>query len=168
MKSTIKGTWKNFLSNIKIVSIMRTAYSELCPNMLISLFSKIEREELKVQYIYVNPDTYVGIRKWGKDVLDFETSKERQNQGYMAKIWGAIVAVSETVPDNVVLVISEAISGDPYTHGAILNMDEEIEGITELVNAQYKLNKLSKSMQEQLDNTTKLIQSLATKTERVM
>jgi hypothetical protein len=164
MVNPISTTWENFFKNIKILSHLRTAYAELQPNLLVSLFSEIERAGLDVQYIYINQKTYSSIRKWGRDICCLDMPQEKKDQGYICIIWGATIALSDTVPDKTVLVVSKPIPGDSYLRGSILNLDEEMGEVTELIKKQDNLKKMLSHMQVLMDETDKHIQAIAMKT----
>jgi hypothetical protein len=102
--------------------------------------------------------TFVAIRKWGRDIYVSETLQEKLDQGYLGNFRGATFAVTNTIPEKIVLVVSSStpLNG---TLGALLVMDEDIPGAKELIKAHDTLKSA-------LYLTKGVIDSIAIKTER--
>jgi hypothetical protein len=77
------------------------------PGILLDVYALVEANDLRVSNIYMNATTYSMVRRWGRDVLDANTSRNFLTRGIMASIWGAQIIVTRTVPVNMVYVTAE-------------------------------------------------------------
>jgi len=71
-------------------------------------FADVERHDLRVARIFMNPKDFTDLRKWGRDVLDIETQASLLKTGLMAYLWGAQIIVSRKVPVGYAYVCAEA------------------------------------------------------------
>ena len=71
-------------------------------------FADVERHDLRVARIFMNPKDYTDIRKWGRDILDIETQASLLKTGLMAYLWGAQIIVSRKVPVGYAYICAEA------------------------------------------------------------
>lgn len=90
-----------------------------CPNVDINIpgnltstaladgFATIERNDLRVAYIFVNPQDFSDIRKWDRDTLDPESQGELLKTGVRSSLWGAKIVVSRIVPIGTVYLTCE-------------------------------------------------------------
>jgi hypothetical protein len=79
----------------------------LTPAALSDAFAEIERHDLRVARIFVNPRDAGDLRKWGRDVLDIETQATLLKTGLLATVWGAQVIQSRKVPVGYLYVCAE-------------------------------------------------------------
>lgn len=70
-------------------------------------FANIERHNLRVDKVFMNPAEYKALRKAGRDYVDFETQRELLRTGYMGALWGAQIFQSPQVTAGTILVVSE-------------------------------------------------------------
>ena len=71
-------------------------------------FADVERHDLRVSRVFMNPKDYTDLRKWGRDVLDIESQASLLKTGLMAYLWGAQIIVSRKVPVGNTYVCAEA------------------------------------------------------------
>jgi hypothetical protein len=113
-------SWEDFKKPLKL-SEMNSAFNEITPNSLASLFVAVERQELRVDSILLNQNTYSSIRKWGRDILDIESCATLLREGLMGNIWGAKIFVNKNIPNSVILALSE----EELKIGVFLNLGQE-------------------------------------------
>lgn len=70
-------------------------------------FSCIERNDLRVSYIFMNPKDFSDIRKWDRDTLDPESQGALLKTGVQNSIWGAKFVASRVVPQGTVYLTCE-------------------------------------------------------------
>jgi hypothetical protein len=75
--------------------------------VLADAFSYIEEHDLRVARVFMNARDYSDLRKFGRDILDFESQRELLKTGLFASIWGASIIVSRLVPAGTVYVCCE-------------------------------------------------------------
>lgn len=79
----------------------------LTPAVLINAFREIEKWDLHVANIFMNPHDFADVRGWNRDVLDPITQGELLRTGYLANVWGAKILVSRIVPEGTVYVCAD-------------------------------------------------------------
>ncbi len=62
--------------------------------------AELEKRDLRVTHIVMNAKSYAWLRKWDRDCLEIETKSWRMKCGVMANLWGAVIVVSRTCPEN--------------------------------------------------------------------
>jgi hypothetical protein len=70
-------------------------------------FAGIERHDLTVAYIFVNPRDYVDFRKWTQENIDRETQRKLLKTGVMGYLWGAIILQSRKVTYGNLYILAE-------------------------------------------------------------
>jgi hypothetical protein len=70
-------------------------------------FANIERHNLRVDKIFMNPAEYKALRKAGRDYVDFETQRELLRTGFMGVLWGAQIFQTSEVPSGNIFVMTE-------------------------------------------------------------
>lgn len=65
---------------------------------LADAFSQVERHERRVSRVYMSPTDFSDIRKFCRDVFDFESRLDRVQAGNLGSVFGAPVTVSREVP----------------------------------------------------------------------
>jgi hypothetical protein len=70
-------------------------------------FAGIERHDLTVAYIFVNPRDYVDFRKWTQENIDRETQRKLLKTGVMGYLWGAIILQSRKVTYGHLYILAE-------------------------------------------------------------
>lgn len=122
---------KTFEKAIKSESV----FSPLDPDDLADLFAHLERIDLRVRSVLMNPLTYSDVRKRGRHILDIENKTSEMEKGLMGKIWGADIIVTNSIPDRVVIATSE----EGCSTCAILKLFQEeayeLTGINRLLNS---------------------------------
>lgn len=77
------------------------------PSVLADAFAEIERHDLRVARIFMNPTDYADVRKFGRDILDIESQAMLLNTGLQATLWGAQIITSRLVPVGFVYLCCE-------------------------------------------------------------
>ena len=70
-------------------------------------FAAIERNDLRVAYIFCNAQDFSDIRKWDRDTLDPESQGELLKTGVRSSVWGAKIVVSRVVPRGTIYLTCE-------------------------------------------------------------
>lgn len=70
-------------------------------------FSLVERNNLRVAHFFLNARDYSDLRKFGREILDFETQNVLLNTGILGTIYGAKIIVSIVVPVGTGYVCAE-------------------------------------------------------------
>jgi hypothetical protein len=76
-------------------------------NMMADGFAGIERHDLSVAYIFVNPKDYADYRKWTQENIDRETQRKLLKTGVMGYLWGATILQSRKVTYGDVYILAE-------------------------------------------------------------
>ncbi len=84
-----------------------TVPGNLTPAAMADGFSAIERNDLRVAYIFCNARDFTDIRKWDRDTLDPESQGELLKTGVRNSLWGAKIVVSRVVPQGTVYLTCE-------------------------------------------------------------
>lgn len=79
----------------------------ITPSVMADAFAEVERHDLRVARIFMNPTDYADVRKWGRDILDMESQQILLDTGLMARLWGAQIITSRLVPVGYVYVCCE-------------------------------------------------------------
>ena len=79
----------------------------LTPSALAEGFAAIERNDLRVAYIFMNARDFTDIRKWDRDTLDPESQGELLKTGVRNSLWGAKIVVSRVVPQGTIYLTCE-------------------------------------------------------------
>lgn len=100
--------YENFIQTLEIMATLKIlSRANLLP-FLADGYSKMESSKLRVNEVIMNASTYAHIRKLGKDIIDFEVKTEKLKQGIMARIWGAVILITKEMPNDTMLVLSDA------------------------------------------------------------
>lgn len=84
-----------------------TVPGNLTPAALADAFGAIERNDLRVAYVFMNARDFTDIRKWDRDTLDPASQAELLKLGIREKIWGANIVVSRCVPQGTIYITAE-------------------------------------------------------------
>ena len=79
----------------------------LTPAALADAFAAIERNDLRVAYVFCNARDFTDIRKWDRDTLDPVSQGELLKSGIRQQIWGANIVVSRCVPQGTIYCTAE-------------------------------------------------------------
>jgi hypothetical protein len=71
-------------------------------------FGMVQRHDLSVAYIFMNPRDYVDILKWTDSNVDRETQRHLLKTGIMGYLWGATILQSRKVSYGDVWVMADA------------------------------------------------------------
>jgi hypothetical protein len=99
---------------VLIPAILSTAYSEK--------ETSVKPYGVRVVALWVNVNTYRQIRKYCRHILDVPETDEivtKLTQENLGMIWGAVVGISPTIPDNSLLLLSEKDA--PFEVGQVPN-----------------------------------------------
>lgn len=78
------------------------------PALLADAFGKVERHDISVAFVFMNPRDYTDLRKWTDATVDRETERKLLKTGVMGYVWGATVLQSRKVPVGIVYVLGDA------------------------------------------------------------
>lgn len=70
-------------------------------------FPTIESHGFRVEALLMNPRTYIYFRKFGRDVLDIETRMGLLKRGLHGYIWGAMIIMDKSMPENTITFVGE-------------------------------------------------------------
>lgn len=101
--------YKEFIKTLIVRSTIERPMSHTVPHIILDGFGELEKYHLRVAEIILNNTTYTDIKKVAPDFLDKQSRGVKNNfeQGIRALMWGAIILVSNKLPDNVILFLSE-------------------------------------------------------------
>lgn len=153
-------SWDDFLKGIEITKTIKTALSAIDPGALVEGFAGIETHEIRVGSVLLNARTYSEMRKWGKDLLDPETDAGTIKKGIMAMIWGAEITVSQKVPDNIIIVLSDP---EMKKIASLINLSETLPQSDQLLKLHDQCNQLTSDLaacQQNINNMKKSLKEL--------
>jgi hypothetical protein len=150
-------SWDEFLKSLNVKSTVKSAFKELCPEVLGNAFGEMESSpeiDRRVAAVFMNARDYSSVRKFGNSVLDVETSRFELQKGHMAMMWGSLIIVNTKVPIHTILLVSDEIFKDVV----ILKISEETcPQAQELIAFRDKIDELSKEIQSACSKARKLI-----------
>lgn len=73
----------------------------------------VEQQGRLVNALYLSARDYADLRKFGREVLDFETRNSVLHVGAVAKVYGAQVMVHKDVPAGWIHVVSLPVADKP-------------------------------------------------------
>jgi len=85
-----------------------TNYSGLGPDSFADAFGMVQRHDLSVAYIFMNPRDYVDLLKWKDSNIDRETQRHLLKTGIMGYLWGATILQSRKVGYGDVWIMADA------------------------------------------------------------
>lgn len=71
-------------------------------------FGMVQRHDLSVAYIFMNPRDYVDILKWTDSNIDRETQRHLLKTGIMGYLWGATILQSRKVAYGDIWIMADA------------------------------------------------------------
>ena len=92
----------------KAIAVSVTAPAGLAVDPFADAFGMVQRHDLSVAYIFMNPRDYVDILKWKDDNIDRETQRHLLKTGIMGYLWGATILQSRKVGYGDVWVMADA------------------------------------------------------------
>lgn len=80
-------------------------------------FPLVEAHGFRVEAMLMDPYVYSHFRKFGRDFLDIETRMGLLKRGLHGYIWGAMIIMDKSMPENTITFVGE-MSGErvKYTH----------------------------------------------------
>jgi hypothetical protein len=93
-------------ANDKNVPIVETS-AGFSIETIIDAMSQVEKNAIRVDKIFMNPQTYKVLRKAGRDYLDFETQRQLLRTGLMGTVYGSEIYMSMEVPEDRVYMTAE-------------------------------------------------------------
>lgn len=157
-----KKTYKEFLKSLIIKKIINSAIPSVTPNLFADGFAEIECREYRVNEVLMNTKTYAEIRKMKYNFVDHETERKNLLKGMMAYLWGACIIVSQRIPDDTILILSEP----EYNMATILKIKEskKYDYVKKLMEQSANLKKLAHNIISETEEINKMIYEI-TKTE---
>lgn len=76
--------------------------------MLADAYGQVERNDISVALVFMNPRNYTDLRKWEDKTVDRETERKLLKTGIMGYVWGAIILQSRKVTRNNIYVLGDA------------------------------------------------------------
>lgn len=80
---------------------------------LADMFTILEEQNRSADVVYMNPRDFADVRKFGREMFDYETRMAVIRTGMMGSVYGAAVMVSTDVPAGWVHAASLAIGNRP-------------------------------------------------------
>ncbi len=71
-------------------------------------YGQVERNDISVALVLMNPRNYTDLRKWTDSTVDRETERKLLKTGIMGYVWGASILQSRKVKRNQFYVLGEA------------------------------------------------------------
>jgi hypothetical protein len=93
--------------NDYVLNVDQTITAPITVDAMADGFAGIERHDLTVAYIFVNPRDYVDYRKWTQENIDRETQRKLLKTGVMGYLWGAVILQSRKVTYGTVYILGE-------------------------------------------------------------
>jgi len=83
------------------------------PDDIEAVMRTVEEQNRFVNALYMNARDYADLRKFGREVLDFETRTAMVHAGALVKVYGAQVMVNKDIPAGWIYVVSLPIGDKP-------------------------------------------------------
>jgi hypothetical protein len=160
MNGQFDEAWEVFLKTYRIVFHVDCPYDELYPNVLIDLFAEMETLNMQVEYVLMCSHTFAAIRKWGRDVFDTESDREKFKTGVMGKTWGASILVNNKVPEGLVFISSGQTAGT-------LQLGVVTPGIKDIIEIHQMIKDASSGLQSKMRKLDDLVRSLVFKVQKL-
>ena len=71
-------------------------------------YGQVERNDISVALVFMNPRNYTDLRKWTDSTVDRETERKLLKTGIMGYVWGATILQSRKVTRNQFYVLGDA------------------------------------------------------------
>ena len=71
-------------------------------------YGQVERHDISVALVFMNPRNYTDLRKWKDSTVDRETERKLLKTGIMGYVWGATILQSRKVARNSFYVLGDA------------------------------------------------------------
>lgn len=84
-----------------------TVPGNLTPAAVADAFGAIERNDLRVAYMFMNARDFTDLRKWDRDVFDPISQAEMLKTGVRDGLYGAKIVVSRVIPEGTVYLTCE-------------------------------------------------------------
>jgi hypothetical protein len=78
------------------------------PAKLADAYGLVERHDISVAFVFMNPRDYTDLRKWTDATVDRETERKLLKTGVMGYVWGATILQSRKVPASTVYILGDA------------------------------------------------------------
>lgn len=92
----------------KAISAAATRPAGLQSESFADAFGMVQRHDLSVAYVFMNPQDYVDLLKWKDNTVDRETQRHLLKTGIMGYLWGATILQSRKVNYGDVWVMADA------------------------------------------------------------
>lgn len=76
--------------------------------ILADAYGQVERHDISVALVFMNPRNYTDLRKWADSTVDRETERKLLKTGIMGYVWGATILQSRKVTRNQFYVLGDA------------------------------------------------------------
>jgi len=79
----------------------------LSVNTLVDAFAKMDSQNLRVAYVFLNARDYADLRKFGRDILTPESRVALLKLGLQGTTWAAMIITSRSIPAGTVWLATE-------------------------------------------------------------
>jgi hypothetical protein len=87
---------------------MAPAAGPVSVDMMADAYGQVERHDISVALVFMNPRNYTDLRKWTDSTVDRETERKLLKTGIMGYVWGATILQSRKVTRNQFYVLGDA------------------------------------------------------------
>lgn len=75
---------------------------------LADTYAQIERHDISVALVFMNPRDYTDLRKWKDSTVDRETERKMLKTGIMGYVWGATILQSRKIAKSTMYILGDA------------------------------------------------------------
>lgn len=90
-----------------VIPQVNGAAGPLTLNVLADAFGRVQRHDLPIAWIFMNPVDYVDMLKWTDANVDRETQRKMLKTGVVGYIWGSTVLQSRLVAQKTIYILAE-------------------------------------------------------------
>ena len=94
-------------TNNTINPILNVTEANFGMDDLADAFAMVERHDLRVDKVAMNPARFKVFRTMGRDYMDAEIQASILKTGFMGMLWGAEIYMSREIPEDTILVCGE-------------------------------------------------------------
>lgn len=99
----------NSLVTAKILcdAAVKTGKSIATADVIVRSFLSIERNDLLVIRMWMNPCDYANLRKYSGDTIDISTDIDKLRQGIQGKLWSTEIRITTKIPEGFLVLIPD-------------------------------------------------------------
>ena len=75
---------------------------------LADAYGQVERHDISVALVFMNPRNYTDLRKWKDSTVDRETERKLLKTGIMGYVWGATILQSRKIAKGTMYILGDA------------------------------------------------------------